>query len=523
MDTTLINGLMKAQAYPHAVENIRLVETHISWLLLTGKFVYKLKKPVNFDFLDFTSLEKRRYYCEQELRLNRRYSPDLYLEVVEICGDEDSPRVGGSGPVVDYAVKILEFDQACLLDHIVESQGIDNETLKSIAVQIAQFHQTIAEVQENKEFKYGSAEIITSVVKQNFIQIQASPLSSEHKQTIHALESWSLSELATLREVFVARKEHGFIRECHGDLHLGNMALIDGQVRLFDCIEFNESFRYVDTICEISFVLMDLEHRGKKAEANYLLNCYLEICGDYDGVMLLNFYKVYLAIVRAKVSLFKLKNQSSDEERQKDWQIFSQYISLAASYTTAQKPYLAITYGVSGCGKSTVAAKVAGLSSAIRIRSDVERKRLFGLAAEEKSNSNNAQGIYTRKASLATFDRLYELANRIISAGHNCIVDATFITEKLRQRFARLANELEVNFFILDCRASDAEIRRRLIRRQQLGRDASEAGIEVMESQLKNRQYLSEEEMQNAVIFDTEKLNENVLLELVNQMLETKY
>ena len=506
MKSNMISGLIRPTAFPHSVEYVHLIETHISWLLLTGEFVYKIKKPVDLGFLDFSSLEQRKYYCEEELRLNQRYAPELYLDVVAIRGSEHSPQLGGDGEIIDYAVKMREFDQSCLLDHIVEEQGIDLGLVKKIADKIAQFHHQISTLtpSDSIENKYGGIESIREVAEQNFIQIAPLAQNLMNYPQLLNLQKWTDDALLCLEPKLVARKSQGFIRECHGDLHLGNIALIDGEVCLFDCIEFSKAFRFIDTICEISFVIMDLEYRDKIPQANYLLNCYLEQCGDFSGLAVLKFYKVYLAVVRAKVSLFKAQDCEEADVAERCLDSFYRYLELAERYTRPSVAFLMITHGVSGTGKSTVASRIAGILDAIRVRSDVERKRLYGLKDFEKSNSAQGQGIYTEQATNASFERLECLASEVIASGFPCIIDATFITSSLRDQFFRLAEKLGVPFRILDCRASDEEIRRRLALREEAGKDVSEAGIEIMETQLGRRDPLSTEEMKYTVAIDTE-------------------
>lgn len=529
MKSTLITSMMRPEVYPHPVREVRLLETHISWLLLTGDFVYKIKKPVNLGFLDFSRLEQRKFYCQEELRLNQRYAPDLYLDVVAICGTETEPCLG-EGEAIEFAVKMREFDQRCLLDQIVERRGLELPVAQKIADTIARFHQQIAIPSVNNqavcEAGDGSLASIRDAAEQNFEQVESLLTSAPSRRTpdqselLVELRAWTADAMVRLAPQFLRRKAEGFVRECHGDLHLGNMAFIQGEVRLFDCIEFNKSFRCVDTACEIAFVIMDLEYRNNVTQANYLLNAYLERCGDYSGLAVLDFYKVYLAMVRAKVNLLKAKDASETNISFPCVSAFNHYLALADRYTQPKTVYMAITHGLSGTGKSTVAAKIAGVTQAIRIRSDVERKRLFGLAANEKSDSQQGQGIYTPQATRESFDHLGRVASEVIAAGYPCIVDATFIRKDLRDQFHRLANTLGVPFRIVDCQASEGEIRRRLIQREKAGKAVSEAGVEVMEAQLNKRDLLSQEEKNYTVEIDTEQavLNASWAAEFVSRL-----
>ena len=260
MSQTLIAALQNPALYPHPVEQVRVIETHISWVLLTGQYAYKIKKPVNFGFLDFTDLAARKHFCEEELRLNQRLTEGLYLEVLPITGSEAAPQLGGEGPAIEYALKCREFPQNALLSEVQTRGELSSEHIDALAKQIAGFHLRTPQVPQDNPL--GSAEAVMAPVRQNFEQIR--PLLSDKADLLQldALEAWAESSYDRLEALLQARKANGFIRECHGDIHLGNAALIDGQVVLFDCIEFNEPFRFTDVCADYAFLAMDLEDRG---------------------------------------------------------------------------------------------------------------------------------------------------------------------------------------------------------------------------------------------------------------------
>ncbi|MBL4608964.1 MAG: AAA family ATPase [Pseudomonadales bacterium] len=479
--------LLNPELYPHPVASLRLVETHISWVILTGSFVYKFKKPLTLDFLDFSSVEKRKYFCEEEIRLNRRFAPELYLGVVPLCCQESGLRLGRGGHIVDYAVKMKQFDSGCLLDQLVVSGAMSLQIAEQIAVKMAGFHASLFARNCEPNAEFGSFQSVSKAVLDNFSTIRPF-LSHDELLSLEVLEGWSRNALINLECALTERWQSGMVRECHGDLHLGNMTLINGDVTFFDCIEFNPQFRFIDVVCELAFVLMDLESRGCYAEANHLLNIYLEYRDDYLGLKLLNFYKVYLALVRAKVSLIQERGQGVGKSAVCDNgepTAFQRYICLAESYLKPRGVFCALTHGVSGSGKTTVGREIAAKAGAIQIRSDVERKRLFGLAPSERSREKLNKTIYTQDISRKTFQRLENLARTILDAGLSVIVDATFLSRRSREPFEILAISLGLPFHILNTVASDSTIRKRLVRREKQALDASEAGLDVMLAQVK--------------------------------------
>ncbi len=499
MDKQNLQALLQPDAYPHPVHNIELVETHISWVLLTGDYAYKIKKPVDFGFLDFSSLEKRKYYCEQEVALNRRFAPELYLDIVPIT----SPpvRIGGEGITLDYCVRMAQFDREQILDRLATRGALNPKQQRQLGVRLADFHRRL-ESEPRPAARYGSPDRVIGAVQQNFDQIRthlpAFDQSTSVKKQLALIEQWSKRRFDELEPLLRSRRATGFIRDCHGDLHLGNIALIDAEVVFFDCIEFNPDFRLIDVMSELAFLLMDLEARQLPEAANRVLNTYLEHSGDFAGLALLTFYKVYRAMVRAKVSVLEIAGEP-DPEQHPHYPQFLNYLQLAQSYTRPRRPGIAITHGLSGSGKSTVAAEIAARYDAIRLRSDVERKRLFGLAPEESSD----KGIYSRDATEKTFHRLRELVEEVTHAGFNCIVDATFLHRRVRQTFADQAQSQGMAFHILDCRAPREVMEQRLRERAANGDDASEATVEIMHRQQADREPLQDDELTYTHTIDT--------------------
>lgn len=501
--TALIHALRDPRCYPHPSAAVRLIETHISWLLLTGEYAYKIKKPVDLGFADFSTLERRRHCCAEEVRLNRRFAPDIYLDVVPITGSSEHPRIGGAGAAIEYAVRMREFAQDDLLDNRLRDGRLDAAHVDDLADTIARFHEHAARAPA--ESPYGAPAALLDDALANFDAIGArSDGGDALSARLDALRSWTLTEHRRLATDFDRRKTDGRIRECHGDLHLGNIALIGGRITPFDCIEFNDAFRWIDVMNELAFTAMDLAARGRPDFAHRLVNRYLEANGDYAGLAVLRFYLVYRAMVRAKVDCIHAGQRDvGTEVKAREQQDFLDRIALAERYARPVKPFLAITSGLSGSGKTHVSQLALERTGAIRLRSDVERKRLFGLASHQSSASALHRGIYHEHASERTFTRLAALAREVLAAGHPVIVDATFLLRERRRPFAELAAAMGVPFAILSCRADDAVLERRIAMRRAARSDASEADISVMRGQKRLAQALDASEERAAMAIDT--------------------
>jgi aminoglycoside phosphotransferase family enzyme/adenylate kinase family enzyme len=498
----LIEALRNPRVYPHATESVQLTETHCAWVLLTGEYAYKIKKPVDFGFLDFSTLEKRRFFCEEEVRLNRRFAPEVYLDVVAITGKPDDPHISGTGPVLEYAVRMRQFPADGLLSLVAERQRLETWHIDQMIERVAEFHQSTDRAAPDSPF--GEAGRIHHWVIENFEHIRDAVDTPQRREKLERIRQWADDERERLDEIFKQRKQDGFIRECHGDLHLGNLTLIDGNVTLFDCIEFNAELRWIDVISEVAFLVMDLEDRGYPELAHRFLNGYLQQTGDYAGLAVLRYYLVYRAMVRAKVAMLRREQAAPDSEAFRTAQAeYAQYVELADGYTKPEPPALLITHGLSGSGKSTVAVKLCQMRGMIQIRSDVERKRMAGLAATADSRSGIDQGLYASDRTAQTYRRLLQLAALVLEAGFPVILDATFLQQAYRRRASGLAARHRVPFVILDCVAPEQELRRRIRERAKRGGDASEANLQVLDAQQKAEQPLSGDELDSAVKVDT--------------------
>lgn len=494
----LIHALCHADVYPHPVASIRVIETHISWVLLTGQYAYKIKKPVNFGFLDFSTLEKRHFYCLEELRLNRRLSSALYLDVLPITGTPDKPTFGGAGQAFEYAVKMRQFPADQLLGELAANGQLDAACCDQIADKLADFHGLIARA--DKASSYGNSSTIRHWFVENFEQINGLLKDDSEQQQMKTIQAWGDNTWQGRAALMQWRKQQGYVRECHGDLHLGNLTLIDKQIVLFDGIEFNAELRWIDVISDIAFLMTDLLRFGYRDYAYRILNRYLQITGDYAGLGMLPYYLTYRALVRAKLALLRMTQLSDVDTYQKTHDEYGVFAQLAESFTARGKPCLIITHGYSGSGKSTFAAQLAEKIGAIYLRSDIERKRLFGYIANEQTNGE----VYTQTASQQTYQRLAELAKIVIQAGFCAIVDATFLATVQRQQFKQLAQEDDVAFFILDFNVPEAVLSARISQRQAQENDASEATLEVLHLQMQLAEPFLLNELANVVQVDAD-------------------
>lgn len=498
--------LVAALAYPAAFgpgcTHVERLETHISYVFLTGRYAYKIKKAVAFGFLDFTTLEARRRFCEEELRLNRRLAPTLYLDIVPITGSIDAPVIGGDGPALEYAVMMREFPQNALASQILARGELQPADIDALAVKVAAFHGAAGAAGSGSAF--GAPSEVLRVARQNFTQLRPLLATVEEHDEIDALSAWTEREHAARRGAFLCRRKDGFVRECHGDLHLNNIARIDGELTIFDCIEFNESMRWIDVMSEVAFTVMDLEDRRRADLAHRFLNAYLERTGDYAGLAVLRFYLVYRALVRAKIARLRAAQLEAGAAKRALHAEYRGYVNLARRYARPPRPALVITHGLSGCGKTMLSQRLLETIGAVRIRSDVERKRMHGVGALETADAGIESGLYTRTATGATYERLRKLARTVLMAGRIALVDATFLERWQRDLFCALAAELGAPFVIFAFAAREATLRERVARRHLEGRDASDADLAVLAHQIAAREPLAEDELPFVVNCDAE-------------------
>ncbi len=526
MDATLpelIRQMLQPKFYPHAVqEPIQLLQTHISYVLLTGEFAYKIKKPTNFGFLDFTMLEKRHYFCQEELRLNRRLSPNLYLAVKAIVQEGDRYRFTTEASelsvesIIEYAVQMHEFPQEGLFSHLFQAGKLTPEMIRQLGVIVAEFHaiaETDIEIQN-----YGSRTAVQRVETNNYSIGEAfigrSQTQQQYDET-RAFTTWFFEHHA---DWFTQRQIDDKIRECHGDLHLNNVCLYQNKIQIFDCIEFSQDFRNIDVIYDTAFMIMDLEFQGRGDLANLFLNTYLEQTGDYWSAALLPLYLSMRAYIRGNVNALALDDPTISEiDKTHSLQRSKDYYSLACRYTRRSPGRLVIMSGLSGSGKSTVARQLAQRLNAIHIRSDAVRKRLAGIPLRAKGDQDGVveSGIYSPEMTQLTYERMLELGVFLAQQGWSVILDAKYDRRTLRQTALETAQASQLPLQIVQCNAPIEVLRDRL--RHRTG-DVSDATADLLDSQIKAAEPLIESEQAITTILQTEQALEPQILSLVAQI-----
>lgn len=473
----MVEALRMEQARANPAGRVELIETHVSWVLLSGDQAYKIKKAVGLDFLDYSTLEDRRFFCQEELRLNRRTAPELYLDILPITGSPEAPAIDGRGPVIDYAVHMRRFESTELLSSVLQ-RDLPPDLDQALAAALARFHLPLK--RSNGSSLHGMPDEIRNATSQVCASLSAMMQAAEGQHALRTVSEWIEGEGLRLESFFAARRKIGRVRECHGDLHCDNIIVREGHVRLFDGIEFSASLRTIDVIDDLAFLLMDLQARGHATLALRCLNHYLEISGDYDGLRVLRYYICYRALVRAMVGL--LRGGQSDAPISRAEAGAMRYMQVARRQTLPVRPALILTHGFSGVGKSSLALALCSQIGAIRLRADAERARLYG------SGSGVQAGKYSAEADEATYEQLAHLATLAVSSGWPVVVDATFLQRTRRDRFRDLAQSLDVPLVVVAFDAPEAVLRARILERTARGGDPSEAGLEVLARQLATAQ-----------------------------------
>jgi len=499
----LLEGLRDPAAYPHPVGAIEVRETHISWIVLTGPCAYKIKKPVKLSFLDFSTLERRHHFCVEELRLNRRFAPSLYLDVVPITGTADAPRIEGDGEPFEFAVKLKQFSPRDEMSALLLDREVWPEDVVRLGKRLAAVHACAAVARPDEE--WGDIPQLTRVARGNMAELRSLLRRDDDHGRLDELASWSEGRLNRLAELVHQRRMAGRVREGHGDLHVGNVVRIDRDLTPFDCLEFDPTLRWVDVLDDTAFLFMDLRARRERQLAYVFMNAWLEATGDYAGLPLLPFFAAQRALVRAKVALLSARNELAlvPSAAGPTAPRASTYLALAESLASHRRPSLILTCGRSGSGKTWLTGQLVGVLPALRIRSDVERKRLAGIDPLQASRSGVSEGIYTTEFTQRTYATLLDGARKGLECGENMIVDAAFLKWDERQRFRQLAAESGASFVLLVCEAPESVLRARVAARTEARDDASEATLEVLDMQRDHWEPPAEDEADAAVTIDT--------------------
>jgi aminoglycoside phosphotransferase family enzyme/predicted kinase len=469
----VIDFLSRPSSYGAAVERVDIIETHVSLVFLAGDHAYKLKRAIKFPYLDFSSAKQRRIACEAELVLNRRTAPELYLEVRALTRATNGGVVfGRDGRVVDWVVVMRRFDRAALFDELAKTNRLNAPLMNELADHIAAFHQA-AEPRPG----HGGAAALAAVVETNHRCLMAAPHAGFVTEDIVEIRERSLERLTAVATLLDRRRAAGKVRHCHGDLHLRNVCLFEGRPTLFDCLEFSDELASVDVLYDLAFLLMDLEHRGLTNFANMVLNRYLDLTGEDDGLAAMPLFLSSRSAIRAHVTAaameraaqLKLKPEMAAEARS--------YLKLANQFLRPASCRLIAIGGLSGTGKSTLAAALAPSLGARVLRSDVIRKRLFGVAPETRLPAS----AYTAQASRHVYRALCRKAANALTAGYSVIADAVSLKFSERQSFVTVAEAAGVPFAGIWLDAPPATMDRRLRARRH---DASDASPEVLAQQL---------------------------------------
>ncbi len=486
-------AMSNSDFYPSRPESVEVIQTHISWVFIAGDEVFKVKKAVDFGFLDFTTLEKRKFYCEEEVRLNRRLAPQVYRGVVEISQDREGKIVlGKAETVLDYAVHMNRIPADKMLKKLLRQGDFDSQIIPAVARKLVDFHRNadtggiidetggIETVRRNHEENFSqTASFIgrtLSAFRHGFIRVYARTFLDDHE------------------DLFRKRVREHKIRDCHGDLHLEHIVITDDQIIIFDCIEFNERFRFGDVAAEVAFLAMDLDFNGYRELSKFFVQAYLDASGDQDLGILIPFYQCYYAFVRGKVTGFRLyDSQISREERDAATCTAEKYFELALSYAFSfTKPTLILMAGLMGSGKSVIARELSRITGVSIIQMDVIRKELCDLTPTERRLDDFGVGIYSEDFTQHVYEQAFATAKNLLTSGKSVIVDASFKRQGHRAAAYNVIQDMEADFFVLECTCSDDCARERLARRIQDKNEASDGRPEIYDAQKEDFDAVSE-------------------------------
>ena len=501
----IANTLLQSLRVHQAQGPVALIETLISLVLLAGPLAYKIKKAVNLGFLDFTTLAQRRFYCDEELRLNRRVAPALYLDVVPVTGTPEQPALDGAGPVIDWAVRMRAFDQDGLWDRLAWRGALGLSHIDALVESLCAFHEAAAVAGPTDAF--GQAAAVRAPVLDTLQSLDGLCTAPAQRALLEGLRRWEAQSFEALRGRFDQRLREGWVRECHGDLHLGNVTEFDGRTTLFDCLEFSPELRWTDVTSDVGFMAMDLHAHGLQRLAHRFVNGVVERSGDAAGLCVLRYHGVYRALVRAKVAALRVAQLSADtpqSAREAALDAVPRYLEVARAGSQHAPPALILTHGCSGSGKTRLTQSLLEHCGAIRVRADVQRKRLFGLGPLAHSPPALMAQLYASPATEAVHARLRQQAELALASGYTVILDATFLACEHRQQARALAERLGAGFAIIDFQASAPTLRRRVQQRARRDDDASEADLSVLEAQLADAQPLHADEQDTVFAYDAE-------------------
>ena len=510
MESRLLSHLLDPLTYPEETRDVTLVQTHISFLFVTDNHVYKIKKPLDLGFLNFTTLDRRRFYCEEEVRLNLRLCPGMYLGVVQIRESERGISFQGSGRIIEYAVKMRRLPADRMLDVLLQQDKVTGEDIRRIAAKIFRFHKSAERAVEID--RYGDISVIKNNWDENFRQVEAFVGITLDRTGLGLIEGWVYRYLADNEKVFSDRVAGGFIRDCDGDIHAENICMEDG-IYIFDCIEFNERFRYIDTAADIAFLLMDLDYHGKSGLSDIFVNEYYRETGDSGMFAVLDFYKIYRAFVRGKVESFRLNDPGmTPEEKETAGRKARRHFRLARGYILRKKmaPALIIFTGLMGTGKSTLASELNFELGLELVSSDLVRKKIAGIEPAERDFSGYDTGIYSESYNRATYGQILKTAENALLSGNSIIIDASFRRKRDREMFRQLAHRHGVRLYFINTICADVLIRERLDKRILRGGEPSDGRWELFYRQKDEFEAITDDEGRYLVVDTSKSVDENI-------------
>lgn len=484
-----LQHLLSPDAYPHPVSTVEVVETHVSWVLLTGSFAYKIKRPVRYDFVDMRFVESRMWLCEEEMRLNQRFSPRLYLGVAMIRRDAGRATLRGEGEPIEPCVRMVQFDRGNELDRLLDAGRMAGGTLRGFGAGLSGIHDRLPVADPGTGF--GAPERVPALIGENLRQCAEASRHFGMQDAVGGLATPLASRAEALLPLMQDRFRAGFVRECHGDLHAANIVWHEGGLVPFDCMEFQPAFRWIDVAQEIAFLCADLEARGFRSAAHEFLAGYLDAGGDFQSLGLLDLFQAHQALVRAKVVALSAA-ACGLPERQSALERFGSYLSAARRALEPRRPRLILMQGPSGSGKSWLAARIAAATGGIHLRSDLERNR--GIARGSHGATAPGEGRYAPSAVSEVYARLVRAAREVLGAGRLAIVDATFGRRADRTRFQALAVECGAPLRVIRCTAAEAVLKERIRARLEGGSDPSEADLQVLEWQQRHHEPIDPDE-----------------------------
>jgi aminoglycoside phosphotransferase family enzyme/predicted kinase len=461
LQTEIFEAMARPDFYPHHVSTIEQRETHISKVFLTGEFAYKIKKPVSLEFLDFTTLARRKHYCQQEVILNQCLTRGIYLYVVPITLEKGKYFMAGPGETVEYAVKMRQLPEKLSMLQLAHRGKLDRDSIDELARVLAGFYRQ-SSTNDNIN-KIGAWSTIWTNTEENFNQTEQFAGSLLDQHMFQIIRAATLSFLIRRKVLFEHRVEHEKIRDCHGDLRSGHIYFFDG-IQIIDCIEFNDRFRYSDITSDLAFLTMDLDFEGYPRIAQDFINSFLDYTRDEEMLVLLDFYKCYRAFVRAKVNCLYLQGRDASTSRHKKLlRETRRYLNLAYRYAVQfTRPTVWVICGLPAAGKTATASMMAKMLGLAIFHTDVVRKTLFNLPLDESQDLPFEEGIYSKECTALVYGKLLMLAQEEIERGRSIILDGTFSRRHQREEALRLARDMDANIIVVECTASNETLKTRL-------------------------------------------------------------